>query len=224
MEYTLFKETIEALEKQREKHKACLVGFSGGKDSLVCLDLCTKTFQRVVPFHLYLVPGLRIIQERLKAAEKYGLAVREYPSFLMFRLFKEETYCRPDWKTWEGLKDFSLKEVHDIIRADAGISLIVSGAKESDSLWRRQKYFKFMTDENMHFPLRKWRKVDVLAYLAMHEIDPPKTSRGGSTGIDLSTVSLLWLYDHHPDDFERIEKYFPYVRAVVKRREWYGIE
>jgi 3'-phosphoadenosine 5'-phosphosulfate sulfotransferase (PAPS reductase)/FAD synthetase len=102
--------------------------------------------------------------------------------------------------------------------------LIVTGAKEADSLWRRQKYFKFMTDENMHFPLRKWRKDDVLAYLDMHKIELPKAPKSGSTGIDLSTVSLLWLYDHYKDDFEKIERWFPYVGAVVKRREWYGVK
>ena len=28
---------------------------------------------------------------------------------------------------------------------------------------------------------------------------------------------------NHPDDFVKVEASYPYVRAVVKRREWYGI-
>lgn len=35
---------------------------------------------------------------------------------------------------------------------------------------------------------------------------------------------VLWLHDDYPDDFALLCAHFPYARAVVKRREFYGNE
>ena len=40
---------------------------------------------------------------------------------------------------------------------------------------------------------------------------------------NLSTPALLWLHDYHPDDFQKLLRFFPYAEAVVKRRDWYDI-
>jgi 3'-phosphoadenosine 5'-phosphosulfate sulfotransferase (PAPS reductase)/FAD synthetase len=73
-------------------------------------------------------------------------------------------------------------------------------------------------------PICGWNKYDVLAYLKAQQIPIPEAQAGkNTTGIDLSTPSLLWMYDHHRDDFERICEVFPFAGAVVKRREGYGV-
>jgi hypothetical protein len=72
-------------------------------------------------------------------------------------------------------------------------------------------------------PIAKWHKYDVLAYLKTQGIEPPPSSGKSATGVDLSVPSLLWLHDTFPEDFERLCRMFPYARAVVARRDFYGI-
>ena len=59
-----------------------IVGFSGGKDSVVTLDLCMKHFSRVEAYFLYYVPGLSFNERMLTWAEHhYGLTIYRLPHF-----------------------------------------------------------------------------------------------------------------------------------------------
>lgn len=226
MEYTIIKEANNFMADMAKKNNnACLVAFSGGKDSLVCLDLACRHFKRVVPFFMSLIPGLCCIDEKMAIVkDRYGLDILRYPHFLLFKALKYSIYCRTSYKIFNELEDFGLTAIYKAIISDTGVDTIINGSKETDSLWRRQKYFKFMTFENVIYPLKQWRKIDVLSYLKIYKIPLPSSSGAQSTGVDLSTASLLWLYDNYPDDFERLQAYFPFIGAVVKRREYYGIK
>jgi phosphoadenosine phosphosulfate reductase len=225
MEYTIIKEASEYMEGLAQKHPACLVAFSGGKDSLAILDLACRHFKKVTPFFMFLIPGLRCIEEKMTIVkERWGLDILHYPHFLLFNAFNRSIYCKKSFRMDKNLQEFGLTDIYKCVISDTGVNLIFNGSKETDSLWRRQKYFKFMTFENVFYPLKSWRKNDVLAYLKINNIPLPSSSGHQSTGIDLSAPSLLWLHDKYPDDFERLEAYFPFIGAVVKRREWYGIK
>lgn len=213
------------MESLAKRHKSVLVAFSGGKDSLVCLDLAAKHFKRVVPFFMYFVPGLRCIDEKMDILKsRWGLDLLEYPHFVMFRAYSNSIYCKKSIRMAKELREFGLVDIYKAVIHDTGIPLIINGSKESDSLWRRQRYFKFMTFENVAYPLKTWKKYDVLSYLKMNNIPIPPSSGHQSTGVDLSTPSILWIYDNYPDDFKKIEQFFPFIGAVVKRREWYGVK
>lgn len=212
------------MAKLAQKNDACLVAFSGGKDSLVCLDLACRHFKKVVPFFLYFIPGLKCVEKNLDAAEsRYGLDILYYPHFLLFEAITKQLYCKSSNETFIKLRPFGLIDIYRVIMHDTGIDIVINGAKKSDSLWRRQKYFKYMTHDFIFYPLVEWRKNDILAYLAMHDLSLPLSSGRGSTGVDLSTPSLCWLHDNHYDDYLTVKKMFPLVEAVIKRREWYGV-
>jgi hypothetical protein len=102
--------------------------------------------------------------------------------------------------------------------------MIATGAKKADSMFRRKSWHQFEKDY-LVYPLKDWGTRDVLGYLQFRKLPVPTRNEGFQTsGVDLTTRDLLRIWRQFPADFERIERVFPYVRAVVKRFEWYGIE
>jgi phosphoadenosine phosphosulfate reductase len=220
----VFTTTLNQLKALSLTHDAVLVAFSGGKDSLVCLDLCTRIFKRVVPFYFWFIPGLEVAKDRLALADsRWGLSILHYPHPLIFEAMREGLY------TWESYKlndlhsvKISLRESYEWVCKDTGIDLIVAGHKKADGQWRRRE-LTIATNiyEHVHHPLKEWNKWDVLAYCKAHQIPVPHTYAGTSTSISLSPDSLEWLYTAHPEDFRRLSRIFPFAEAKVLQRRWY---
>jgi phosphoadenosine phosphosulfate reductase len=225
MRYVIFEETIEELKRMAAMHEACAVSFSGGKDSLVCLDLCLRVFTRMVPFFLYFIPGLVSIEAPVeKYAAHFGVTVARYPHWIFFQNISDEIYCDSNYR-FQQAQRLRQMDVFNAMRAEHGIKLIVSGVKASDGPMRRRRLFadQKSMDDHIIYPIKRWLKYDVLAYIKMRGIPMPEIGKKVSGGVDLSTPSLLSLHDNDPEDFARVERFFPYVRAVVERRRMYGV-
>lgn len=214
--------TVRTLEKEAERHEAVLVSFSGGKDSLVVLDLCSRYFRRVECFFMYLVPGLRCVEGSMKfARERYGVKILEYPHPMISDAIKNGHYCS-GYMTATEVPYLTQGDVYDLARRESGIELIATGMKGADNFWRRRNLKQ--SKENTIHPIKEWMHADVLAYMKARELPAPPAHKGVSTGVCLRIPALLWLHDDFPDDFEKMEQVFPYIGAVVKRREFYGLE
>ena len=221
---SIWNDTLAKLNAQRDKSDSILVAYSGGKDSLAILDLCSRTFKRVVCFYMYFVPGLESIETQLQYARyRWGVEILYYPHWTLIKAIRSGFYCNQN-KQADDMPELSLRDVYDWARLDTGMSFIATGAKDSDSLWRRRFFHATRTWDDMVYPIREWQKIDVLAYLQMRKIPVPDMSKTATaTGVDLSTPSILFMHDNFPEDFKKIERWFPYVRAVVKRRDWFGV-
>lgn len=211
------------LELAAKQQDAVCVAFSGGKDSMVVLDICARTFSRVEAFFMYLVPGLDCIEELLDSARKrYGITIRQYPHWLVRDYISRGMYCPNSWKHDE-LPPWKLRDIYTLARHEAGTLKLATGAKKDDGMWRRKFMGATKSWTDIIYPLTGWSKYDVLGYLAAKGLRPPDAARGDAAGIDLNIKTLLWLHDKHPGDFRKICDVFPYAEAVVYRRKWYGI-
>lgn len=216
-------ETRKLLEKEAASSDKVLVSYSGGKDSLVILDLCLRHFKHVECFFMYLVPGLQCIEEVLDVARKrWGVTIHQYPHWLVAKVIANGAYCM-NHISLDSLPEWKLRDVYTLAVADTGIGRIATGAKKSDSLWRRRNMSTAKYAEVV-YPIAEWSKLDVIGYLNTQGIPLPASSGRSATGIDLSTPSLLWLHDTFPDDFRRLCETFPFAESVVWRRKWYGVE
>lgn len=217
--------TLDVLEKAREKSEHCAVGFSGGNDSTVALDLCTRVFKKVSCFTLVYAHGLGVMRPVLNyPQERYGLEKSTEildPRAGMAR--KNGWYCDTNEIT-DLIPDMSIVDGYRAAMGMLGAGLVVCGAKESDGVWRRRMLKKKAhTPDWLVYPVLKWTKYDIAGYSATRKLSAVVCGVGGrSFGIGLLPENLLWLYDKHPDDFDVLEKSFPYIRAVVKRREFFG--
>ncbi len=215
--------TLKELEQARARTDTVLVSYSGGKDSIAVLDLASRQFARVECFFMYLVPGLEVTETMLEwARQKYGVKIHQYLHWGFSRAIKQAVYCDA-YMTYDTIPDVKLTDIYRMVRHDTGIEVILTGAKRADGIWRRRN----MVTEGVHMtnvvnPLEHWTKMDVLAYITSQGLPVPSSQKGNAGGVGLGKTSLLWLYDNHPKDFERLEEVFPYIRAVVKQREFFG--
>ena len=214
----LVQETLATLKEASARSDAVLVSYSDGKDSRVVMDLCVRSFSRVEAFFMYLVPGLECQALGLQEAERrWGVTIRHYPHPLAGKLLRAGVYCDP---AHDDLPEMKLHDVYGLAMADTGIEVIATGAKRSDNRWRRA-FMKWTESAQVLQPIAGWSKPDVVGYLHVRGIPVPPSSEKSATGVDLSTVSLLWLHDTFPADFRKLCEVFPYAEAVVWRRRFY---
>lgn len=217
-----FLEAREILNDAATNSDSCIVFYSGGKDSLVVMDLATKIFKNVTGVYMYFVPGMSIIENQLDyAMQRWGVNIIQVPHWALLRCLKHGFYCLPKIKNLD-LPDIKVKDIYYYVMKFTGINYIATGAKMADSVWRKQNINATKNYSFLLTPLKNWNKFDVLYYLKTNNIPVPDSEGGNATGVDLTNKFLLWLYDKHPDDFKIMSKWFPFIGAVPKKRELYG--
>jgi len=216
----ILEDALHKMQQLASESDIGLVGYSGGKDSLVVLDLACRVFKQVKAYHFYFVPGLAHIERQLDfARERFGVEIAQYPHFTMVDALRAGVYR-------DAVKDLPRYTVDDAYAAamqDAGVDFVMTGARSADSSWRRRSMGANRGKrDHVVFPIQGWHKYDVLGYLKMRNIPIPVSSGASATGIDMSAKSLNWLHDVYPDDFQKLLEYFPYAEAAIWRERFYG--
>jgi phosphoadenosine phosphosulfate reductase len=203
-----------------------LVAVSGGKDSLVTLDLCVQTFERVEAFYMYVVPGIEVIEKPLLAfTRRLGVRTHLVPHWDLARLQKQAIF-RMHSRTAADAPYLKQVDVERALRHETGIQWVAWGHRAADSIARRLMIRKTEGLDLRHrriYPIWDWGVVDVLSYLRARRIPVPKrigASGQRMSGFDLSREPVLWLYHNAPDDFARVKERFPFVEAWVMREKY----
>ena len=100
------------------------VAVSFGKDPLATLDLCCRIFKRVEGYYLFRVSNLEIVKGWAKEVfeHRYGITVRMYPHFDLFRCYKYAVY--PHWKGLDKVPKVDWLNIENCFRRDAKIDWI----------------------------------------------------------------------------------------------------
>ncbi len=220
---SIVQETLRLLEAAREKTDTCAVAYSGGKDSACVLDLCVRVFPKVHAFFLATIPGLDCVKEALEyPVRKYGVQVTEFQHPLLGDWVYNGIYC-DDVKSAEAIPAWSMSDAWDLARHELGAGCIAIGAKRSDGVWRRRQLKKSVNMQDwLLYPIVGWSKMEVWGYIQTRGLKAHLSPQGRAFEISLVPENVLWLYDNWRSDYEKMKAWFPYVEAIVKRREWYG--
>lgn len=200
-----------------------LVGYSGGKDSAVLLDLCVKHFDKVDVFFMYAVKGLEFQEATLRYVEsKYGTRVHRVPHFELSSFLRYGTFRVEDFE----VPIVSTREVYDYLREQTGCHWIACGERIADSIVRRatiKKSGSVDMKRGRFFPLAEWSKADVLAYIRQHKLHVgAESEKLGFSFRGLAGKDMAKIRDAYPEDFERIRQWFPLVEGAVRRYEQCG--
>lgn len=201
-----------------------IIAYSGGKDSLVLLDMAVRRYKRVVPFFMYFLKGLDYNRAVCRFAEqRYNLSVLQYPAPAASEFMRKGLFCasRPD------APKFSTDDVYARVREDTGIQWIGFGYRAQESLERnamlkRDWPYGLNLTRSYFAPLAWWGPPQLRAYLQSHRLPlPPSCSNrwNDRSGPGLKPDNLAWMRKYWPKDYDRILKVFPYAAYQADRHE-----
>lgn len=214
---------FDPIKTQSRVTDSVIVGFSGGKDSIVTLDLCFKYFKRVVPFFMYLVPDLEFQEKTLRWYEnKYNTEIIRLPHFECSNFLKYGCFTMADWN----VDIVGINDTYEHLRQKTGIHWIAAGERCADSIVRNamiKKSGSIDYQRGRFYPLAYWKKQEILEYIKYKKLYiSPEQRKIGFSFRSLAGCELAIIKEMYPADYEKILKVYPFAGAGVERFEKYG--
>lgn len=231
--------TIKWLRTVQQTHERVLVGVSGGKDSLVTLDLAIRVFGKsnVEGYAMYFLEGMRCFDEPINWAERYwGIPIHRFQHWRTGNLIRNAVFRNPIREVVRGktkLPQLGPCDIFAAAREKSGIRLIATGERMDDSLPRRGQLHKaagadpaegvccWERKTDRIFPLWDWSARDVFGYLRGKKIPiPGGMGKQNQSGLNLHVTTLRWLREHHPADYAIVLSVFPYADSQLSREDF----
>lgn len=214
---------FDPIKTQASVTDSVIVGFSGGKDSIVTLDLCFRYFKNVRPFFMYLVPGLSFQENMLKRyEERYGTEIIRLPHFECSEFLKYGSFTMADFN----VDIVGINDTYAYLRDLTGIHWIAAGERCADSIVRNamiKKSGSIDYKRGRFYPLAYWKKNEVLQYIKQKKLYLSKEQKEiGFSFRSLAGNELAVIKDLYPQDYEKILKVYPFAGAGVERFIKYG--
>jgi 3'-phosphoadenosine 5'-phosphosulfate sulfotransferase (PAPS reductase)/FAD synthetase len=204
-----------------------LLAFSGGKDAISAW-LAVRDHFRVVPYFMYLVPGLEFIEESLSYYERVlGTRIIRVPHPSLFRCLNNLVFQPPERRALIArarLDNLDYKDIQDLLRADHGIprAYVATGVRAADSPLRRLAVMRHgvINDKKKQFwPVHDWRIADVWREIGAAGIKLPVDYEMFGRSFDgLDYRFLKPIKDRFPRDYARILEWFPLADLEIFRR------
>lgn len=211
-----------------------IVGFSGGKDSMVCLDLAVRALgvDRVVAFHLYIVPDLDVENRIIEAARsRYpGLQIHQLPHPNLGDYLQLSMRRRRRPSVEQNIhRRYRWGDVERVVRSRSGHDWFVYGHRAADSIHRRGMLVTargMLHGPRRCYPIWDWKPADVFAYLKSRKLRTLPmfgTASSNTSGINPESTSFIeHLRDHYPSDYEKFVRMFPEAPLSIARDDQRG--
>lgn len=208
------------LEQLAERSPTVLLAFSRGKDSIVAWLAMRDSglFKRIIPYHMFLVPGLQFERESLDYFEQFfGTKIHEVPHPSLYRLLRNCVFQPPERLAIleaAGLPNIDYLDVIDELCADLGLGneiMIADGVRCCDSPMRRLALAKYG-------PIRRrkcsvawnWNKARVMQTISAAGCKlPVDYAMFGRSFDGIDYRFLAPLRERFPEDYEKIRELFP---------------
>jgi phosphoadenosine phosphosulfate reductase len=198
-----------------------LVGVSGGKDSAVTLELCSRFFQHVTGFFMYIVPGLSFQERILRYYElRYKIKILRIPHFMLSEFYRYGTFRVMD----DSVPIVSTLETYNYVRELTDTWWIAGGERISDSIIRRAMIKRSSAIDRQRgrfYPIAYWNKQDVMDYIRLNKLRVGEESRElGFSFRSLMPQEIITIKKFYPEDYARIRRFFPLIEATIAHYEY----
>ena len=213
---------FDPIKTQASVTDSVIVAFSGGKDSIVTLDLCFRYFKTIKPFFMYLVKGLEFQEKMLRWYEnKYNTEIIRIPHFEVSEFLKYGSFTMPDFD----VDVVKINDTYEYLRQQTGIHWISAGERCADSIVRNamiKKSGSIDYKRGRFYPLAYWKKNEVLQYIKQRKLYlSPEQRTLGFSFRSLAGSELSVIKERYPADFEKILQVYPLAGAAVEHYELY---
>lgn len=214
---------FDPIKTQSKVTDSVIVAFSGGKESIVTLDLCCKHFKNVKAFFLYIVPDLSFQEKTISWYEnKYDIQITRLPHMETSQLFKYGCFRKEDYT----IPIISINDIYKYVRLKNEMWWVAAGERINDSIVRRammKKSGSVDVQRGRFYPVINWNKREILDYIKFHKLYLGTDSRAmGHSWKGLLGEDMLFLKENLPDDYEKVLKIYPFAAGLAKRCEIYG--
>lgn len=213
----------DPIKTQSKVTDSVIVAFSGGKESVVVLDLCFRYFKNVKPFFMYICPDLSFQERTLEWYEKkYQTEIIRLPHMDVSEFFHYGSFRNPDLT----FPIVSINDIYKYVRLQTDIWWIAAGERINDSIVRRammKKSGSIDTQRGRIYPVSEWKKQEIIDYIKFHNLYLGADSK--KMGFSFKTLEgreLHMIKENFPDDYRKILRLYPFAEAGVLRYEVYG--
>lgn len=221
---------IETIKRVREHQDKTLIAFSCGKDAIAAWLAIQDSFDDVIPYYLYIVPGLEFVNESLDYYERFfKTKITRLPNPSLHRQLNNFVFQPPERCLvieQANLPNHSYSEVRRAMIIKHGLQdniLVADGVRAADSPLRRisiTQYGPITWNLNKYHPVWDMKKDELIALLNKHNCKLPVDYKYFSRtfdGIDLRF--LLPIKKYFPKDYQTILNWFPLAELEVFRYE-----
>ena len=206
----------------REKTDTVILFHSGtGKDSIMLLDLCSKSFKKVICVFMYIVKDLDYENRYINwALKKYtNVEFIKTPHYAVYSFIK---YGYLGIKKDETQNKTLISKIDTKIRKQTGVNWSIYGFKKIDGITRRLMLNS--TDNGVYiktqkaYPLMDLKNSDVLDYIKDKNLITPFNygTTKPSSGCDISTPEFLFYMEQkHPNDLKKIIEQYPHTEVKL---------
>ena len=208
----------------------CLLGFSRGKDSIAAWLYLREFFNEVIPFHCSSIPHLSFVDESLNYYESVfntkiirclSGEITTALSDLIYQPLEDEAEI-DELELWS----YDNHDIIGLLRAQYGSELWCAfGINITDSIDRRiyvQKNQGRNEERKTFYPCFDWSKKQILKAIDDFGIKLPgdyKLANRSLAGLP-NFRHLCRMEEVYPQDMEKIELWFPFIRAQLARNEF----
>jgi sulfate adenylyltransferase subunit 2 len=216
-----FELTRNGLKAVREQTDEIILFYSGGRDSVVCLDLLAPVFKKVYCAFMYFLPGMDCYTPYLNWLKKYPnvelIEMQHWNTLQRIRagMYNHITIGR------DKIKLIKLSHCVDLAREKSGCDWVAFGYKKSDGISRNLFISQTMFDSidlklKKFYPISNWSQKNVENYITQKRLIKPVMFKGQRTnGIGVNENSLLFLRQHYPNDLQKILEVFPLAGKIL---------
>ena len=213
----------DPIKTQAKITDSVIVAFSGGKESIVTLDLCFRYFKNVRAFFMYICPDLSFQERTLEWYEKkYQTEIIRIPHMDVSEFFHYGSFRIPD-PTYPIV---SINDIYKYVRLKTDIWWIAAGERIDDSIVRRammKKSGSIDVQRGRFYPVAMWKKREIIDYIKFHNLYLGQDSKKlGFSFKSLWGKELAMLKHHFPEDYQKVIRLYPFAEAGVKRFEEFG--
>lgn len=224
----------EVIAKIAAEHDTVMIAFSCGKDSIAAWLSIREHFETIIPFYMYLVPGLEFVEKSLTYYEEYfDTKIIRVPHPSLYRMLNALV-----WQPQERIRvieaarlpNFDYDKLGNIIKKELGLpkgTYTASGVRAADSPIRRtamNQHGPINLKRHYFYPVWDMYKDELIELVKKADIGLPIDYEWFGRSFDgIDYRFLAPLREHAPQDFATIAEWFPLIELEIIRYETEGV-